>query len=281
LSGSSSGGDLYESPGGHKSEAIMHCFSRSLAVILAVIAVSSFGLLSHEAAAQSTEATPSPEAPYTPTITPSDFSQVIDNPYMPFKPGTTYIYDGTKDGEKQRDDVTVTSDTKVILGVTCVVVLDQVTANGDVIEKTFDWYAQDNAGNVWYFGEDSTSYEDGKASKEGSWEAGVDGAWPGIVMPAQPKIGDIYRQEYQRGVAEDMAEIIAVTGSATVPYGAFDNILVTKEWTPLEPGIEEEMTYAPGIGNISAVSTKGENERWELVDVKVASEASPEATPGY
>jgi hypothetical protein len=263
------------------SEAAMHYISRTLAVNLAMVAVFSLSARTLPAAAQSTDATPSPEVPYTPTITPSDFSNVIDNPFMPFKPGTTYAYAGTKDGEKQSNDVTVTNDTKDILGVTCVVVLDQVTANGDVIEKTFDWYAQDNTGNVWYFGEDSTSYEEGKASKEGSWEAGVDGALPGIVMPAQPKVGDVYRQEYQRGVAEDMAEIIAVSGSATVPYGAFDNILVTKEWTPLEPGIEEEKTYAPGIGNISAVSTKGENEKWELVDVKVASEASPEATPGY
>jgi hypothetical protein len=259
----------------------MHHFSRSLAVILAVIAVSSLGAFTRPAAAQSTDATPSPETPYTPTITPSDFSNVIDNPYMPFKPGTTYTYEGTKDGEKQSNEVTVTSDTKDILGVSCVVVLDQVTANGDVIEKTFDWYAQDSAGNVWYFGEDSTAYEDGKASKEGSWESGVDGALPGIVMPAQPKVGDVYRQEYQQGVAEDMAEVIAVSGSATVPFGTFDKVLVTKEWTPLEPGIEEQKTYAPGIGNISAVSTKGENEKWELVDVNVASEASPEATPGY
>src|SRR5262245_52421511 len=137
--------------------------------------------------AQSTDATPSPAVDYTPTVNPSTFSNVIDNQYWPLKPGTKYVFEGTEDGEKQNDVVTVTFDTKEIMGVQCVVVLDEVSSGDELLEKTYDWYAQDTDGNVWYFGEDSTSYDNGKASKEGSWEAGVNGALPGIVMEAHPK----------------------------------------------------------------------------------------------
>jgi hypothetical protein len=252
---------------------------RLLAAFLSLTFVAFLGSPIDVIASSAMGATPSPEAPYTPTVTPTNFVTVIDNPYLPLKPGTTYVFEGSSDDEPQRDEVTVTSDTTVVMGVTCVVVLDEVSTDGELLEKTYDWYAQDKDGNVWYFGEDSTTYEDGKTSKEGSWEAGVDGALPGIAMPAENKVGDVYRQEYQRGVAEDMAQTIAVSGSITVPYGTFDNVLVTKEWTPLEPGIEEQKTYAPGVGMVLAVSTKGENERSELVEIKVSTEASPEATP--
>lgn len=194
-------------------------------------------------------------------------------------PGTTFILDGTKEGEKQHNEVTVTNDTKTVMGVTCVVIHDVVFVDGEVMEETFDWYSQDKKGTVWYFGEDSTSYEEGQApSKEGSWEAGVDGALPGIIMLAEPRVGDVYRQEYYKGEAEDMAEVVKVSGSVTAPNGTFDKILTTKEWTPLEPDVIEQRQYAPGVG-IVVEDTPSESEHMELTDIRKGEQVSPEATP--
>lgn len=232
-------------------------------------------------AATAAEGSPIAGTPYAPVITPADFVTRIDNRYWPLMPGTTFIYEGTSDGEKEHNEVAVTAETKTILGVECVAVRDTVTVDGELTEDTFDWYAQDKDGNVWYFGEDSKSYEDGKlASIEGSWEAGVDGAQPGIIMPAAPKVGDEYRQEYYAGEAEDMASVLEVgAGPVTVPYGTFDDLLVTKEWSPLEPDVVEQKTYAPGLGLILDESVQGEQERLELVDIQTSA-ATPGATPG-
>ncbi|MGH2728981.1 MAG: hypothetical protein ACRDJI_00065, partial [Actinomycetota bacterium] len=143
---------------------------------------------------------PPPVSPYEPHIDPADFVASIDNPYMPLEPGTTLVYEGQSDGEEEENTIVVTDRTKEILGVTCTVVKDIVTVEGVIAEKTFDWFAQDRYGNVWYFGEISKEYEDGKfAGLEGSWEAGVDGALAGIVMLGDPKVGDEYRQEYYAG----------------------------------------------------------------------------------
>jgi hypothetical protein len=155
------------------------------------------------------------------------------------------------------------------MGVECVVVEDRVTEGGELTEKTYDWYAQDNKGNVWYFGEDSTEYDNGKVkSTEGSWEAGKDGAEPGIIMPADPKIGETYRQEYYKGEAEDMARALKLNGSVEVSYGSFKNVLVTDEWTPLEKNVAEHKFYAPGVGNVKEIATKGPQETLTLIDVK-------------
>jgi hypothetical protein len=206
---------------------------------------------------------------YSPDIDPAGFSTKIDNKYFPLKPGTTFVYKGKTEDAAEGDVVTVTSDTRNVMGVECVVVRDTVTEDGEMTEKTYDWYAQDNRGNVWYFGEDSKEYENGKVkSTEGSWEAGKDGARPGIIMPADPKIGHTYRQEYYKGEAEDMAKALKLDGSATVPYGSFDNVLVTDEWTPLEPNIAEHKYDAPGVGNVLEIATKGPQERLGLVEVK-------------
>ncbi|HKG25053.1 MAG TPA: hypothetical protein VKB09_05350, partial [Thermomicrobiales bacterium] len=192
----------------------------------------------------------------------------------------TFVYEGTSDGESEHNEVAVTTETKTIFGVRCVEVRDTVSVEGELTEETLDWYAQDKDGNVWYFGEDSKSYENGKvASTEGSWEAGVDGAQPGIIMPAEPKVGDEYRQEYYAGEAEDMAAVLQLGGSVTVPYGTFDDVLVTKEWSPLEPDVVEHKTYAPGVGLILAESVQGEQERLELVDVRGQGTGTPVATP--
>lgn len=214
------------------------------------------------------DATPSPVVPYHPIIDPANFVQQIDNPYMPLVPGTVLTYSGTSDGEPQQNIVTVTSETKLIVGVTCVVVRDQVFAGDELLEDTYDWFAQDKLGRVWYFGEDSTAYEDGRASKEGSWKSGVDGALPGIVMMAEPAPGEPYRQEYYPGIAEDMAQVIETGGKITVPFGSFTQTMTTKEWSPLEPDIVEHKTYAPGIGFVYSISIAGEDEEFALVDIQ-------------
>jgi hypothetical protein len=245
-------------------------------IVVVVLSLCSARFAGTTVAAQTT---PPAGPPYRVIIDPAAFGTVIDSPYMPLQPGTTYIYEGTSEGEQIHNDVTVTTKTKMILGVQCVVVRDTVTVDGELIEDTLDWFAQDKAGNVWYFGEESKSYEDGELeSTEGSWEAGVDGAQPGIIMPAQPAIGEEYRQEYYAGEAEDMASVLEIgAGPVTVPFGTFDDLLVTKEWSPLEPEVVEHKTYAPGIGLILAEAVQGENERLELIDVRTAG-ATPAAS---
>jgi hypothetical protein len=193
----------------------------------------------------------------------------IDNQYFPLKPGTTFIYDGTSDGHAQHDEVVVTHETKVIQGVPCVVVHDTVTQDGQVIEATIDWYAQDQDGNVWYYGEDVKEYENGAlVSTEGTWEAGVNGAQAGIIMKAHPQVGDAYYQENAANVAEDQAQVLNLNGSITVPYGSYTNALVTKEWTRLDPSVVDEVSYAPGVGLIQDVVVQGGQEEIKLVSIK-------------
>ena len=206
---------------------------------------------------------------YDAVIDPSDFVRRIDNRYLPLKPGTTFLYEGkAEDGGAERVRVTVTRQTKRIFGVTCVVVLDTSTVNGKPRERTFDWYAQDQRGNVWYMGEDSRDFKDGRwVHSDGSWQAGVDGARPGIVMPAHPRPGRAYRQEYYAGHAEDMAKALGTAKSVSVAYGTFRTVLMTLEWSPLEPGVAERKYYAPGIGEIKVVVVKGGSGGAELVQV--------------
>jgi hypothetical protein len=198
-------------------------------------------------------------------VNPDDFVAKVNNPLWPLVPGTIYIYQA---GE-EKIEVTVTDETREILGVTATVVHDVVIEDGEVTEDTYDWYAQDVKGNVWYFGEDTKEYDEGKlVSTKGSWEAGVDGAKPGIVIHAvQPAIGTPYQQEYYAGQAEDMAEVVSLSESVTVPYGSFDNCLKTREFTPLEPNANEYKYYAPGVGMVLEVDiTSGDRE--ELLDVR-------------
>ena len=187
---------------------------------------------------------------YTPHINPAEFTTKVDNHYFPLKPGTTFVYQGNKQSST-RDEIAVTSDTKMVMGVECLVVNDRGWEAGKLIEGTYDWFAQDKEGNVWYFGEDTKEYKNGKVtSTKGSWEAGVDGAKPGIIMKAHPKVGQTYRQEYYKGEAEDMAKVQSLNDSLRVPYGSFDHVLVTKEWTPLEPSYHEHKYYARGVGQV-------------------------------
>ncbi len=203
-------------------------------------------------------------------LDPGNFVSVIDNPYFPLTPGTTFVYRGETDGVPIRNTTYVTYETKIILGITCTVVHDQAFERGVLVEDTFDWYAQDVDGNVWYFGEDTKELdENGNViSTEGSWEAGVDGAEPGIIMEANPQVGDRYYQEFYRGVAEDQAKVLELDASICVRYGCFDNVLVTKEWTRLEPGVVENKYYAKSVGLIFEVIVKGGDEQSELVRVR-------------
>jgi len=202
-------------------------------------------------------------------INPDNFVSSVTNKFFPLQPGTTFFYEGAKEGAPTSDEVYVTRETKEILGVTCTVVHARSFEDGVLVEDTFDWYAQDVDGNVWYFGEDTKELDpDGNViSTEGSWEAGVNGAQPGIIMEADPKKGDHYYQEVAPDVAEDQAQVLSLDESACVPYGCFDNLLLTKEWTQLERGVVEQKYYAEDIGFIRGVMVKGGDEHTELVRI--------------
>jgi hypothetical protein len=199
---------------------------------------------------------------------PSEFTTEIDNPYWPMAPGSRWVYRETDaEGTVQRVVVTVTDKTKMIAaGMEARVVHDQVTEDGEIVEDTFDWYAQDADGNLWYLGEDTTEYENGKPkTKEGSWEAGVDGALAGIIMPADPQVGMTYREEYYKGHAEDGASIIGVNGLAKVPYGRFEHCVQTRNFSGIEPNVIEEKLYARGVGVILEITVSGGSDRAELL----------------
>jgi hypothetical protein len=205
---------------------------------------------------------------YAPKIDPANFVAVIDNRYQPYKPGTTFRFEGVRGTTPQTDVQVVLHRTKRILGVTCTVVRDTVSEHGRAIERTDDWYAQDKQGNVWYMGEDSFELKNGHFVKAGdSWKSGVNGAKPGIIMPGHPRPGDAYRQEYYPpGKALDKAHVLRLGGSMTVPYGAFRGLLVTSEYSPAEPQTEQKY-YAPGVGEIAERVVKGHHEEFKLVGV--------------
>jgi hypothetical protein len=209
--------------------------------------------------------------PYSPSIKPADFVGTIDNRYFPLKPGTTFLYKGVSENGKtpQADREVVTHRTKRILGVTCTVVNDTVLSHGKPIERTFDWYAQDKDGNVWYMGEDTFELQHGRFVKmSDSWEAGVNGAKPGIIMPGHPRRGDQYRQEYYRRHAEDQARVLGSGGPVTVPYGSFRHTLLTVETSPrLDPGVRERKYYVAGVGDVKEHTVSGNHEQIRLVSV--------------
>jgi hypothetical protein len=201
-------------------------------------------------------------------LNPAEFTTRIDNPYWPMIPGSRWVYRETdSEGTVQRVEVTVTRRTKKIAnGIDARVVRDVVTEDGERVEVTDDWYAQDSEGNVWYLGEDTTEYENGKpSSKSGSFEAGRDGAQPGIIMPADPEPGMTYRQEYYKGEAEDKGEVVSVDEQAEVPFGHFRDALMTKDLNPLDPKVLEFKFYARDVGPVLAVSVSGGSDREELV----------------
>jgi hypothetical protein len=208
-------------------------------------------------------------APYRPRIDAAAFTPVIDNPYLPLRPGVRWVYEGRTGDGLERKVVDVTDRTRLIMGISCVEVHDTVTVDGRLEEDTVDWFAEDRGGTVWYFGEATrTIDEGGRSTPAGSWEAGVKGALPGVAMPADPKPGTpAYRQEYLRGEAEDMARVIGVSEELAVPFGSYVQVLVTREWSPLEPGVAEHKHYAPGIGLIREEGVEGESGHVDLISL--------------
>jgi hypothetical protein len=200
---------------------------------------------------------------------PGDFVARVDNPWFPLIPGTTFVYRGVKDGKSARDVVTVTHSTKRIQGVLCTAVADRLYLAGRLEERTTDWYAQDRRGNVWYFGEATAELDRAGhvTSTEGSWLAGRNGAKAGIYMTAQPTVGQSRLQEYYKGHAEDHFAVVSLRARVSVPYTSSNRALLTKEWTPLEPGTLDHKYYVRGIGNVKEVTVKGPLERSELVSL--------------
>jgi hypothetical protein len=198
-----------------------------------------------------------------------DFSATVDNPYYPLEPGTTYRYRGLKDGRPTLDVYAVSHEIKRIEGVPCVAVKDNLYEAGRLEEQTTDWYTQDDEGNVWYFGEATRELDrQGRTTTtEGSWQAGVDGARPGIFMPADPHPGQSYRQEYYRGQAEDRFRVLELGSPVAVPAGSYPAALLTEETTPLEPGVVDHKYYVRGTGNVKEVTAKGPRELAALVSV--------------
>jgi hypothetical protein len=199
-----------------------------------------------------------------------DFVDAVTNPYFPLDPGTTFHYRSESEDGVETIVVEVLHTTKTILGVDATVVRDRVYLDGDLIEDTFDWFAQDTEGNVWYLGEDSKEFlEDGSVSTEGSWEAGKDGALAGIIMLAEPEKGERYRQEFLEDVAEDKARVVSLDETVTVPYGSFTgDVLMTVEWNPLEGGSREYKFYAPGLGLVQEIPVGGRGVPVVLMEVE-------------
>jgi hypothetical protein len=195
-------------------------------------------------------------------LDPAQFTSRINHPYWPMTPGSRWVF---REGEQQIE-VTVTGQTKKIMGIDARVVHDVATVNGQVQEDTLDWYAQDAQGNIWYMGEDTKEYQSGNVvSTAGSWQAGVHGAQPGILLPAKPRPGMAYRQEYLKGQAEDAAKVLSLSQRVRVPFGSFDRVLTTKDYTPLEPSVVEHKFYAQGVGPVLAITVSGGSGREELL----------------
>jgi hypothetical protein len=199
----------------------------------------------------------------------ANFSANIDNPRWPMTVGSRWVYRvvDTSDGSVQRDVIKVTKQTKMIAdGIEARVVSDVVTDHGKPTEVTKDWYAQDSDGNVWYFGENTVEYKHGKPSDNGTWQAGVDGNLPGLALPAEPKVGMSYREEYSKGVAEDQSRVLALDGQAEVPAGHYKDVLMTEDFSPIEPKVSEIKFYAQGSGQaVLAVDVSGGSDMEQLV----------------
>jgi hypothetical protein len=246
----------------------------ALAIVAAVLALAVAAALlvagrDDSASGQTTPPAQLPRGSEPVKLDPANFTTRVTNPYLPMRPGDRWVYSDVERGERHRVVMTVTSQTKVIDGVRALVVHDIESKGSEVVENTFDWFAQDRAGNVWYLGEATQSFRNGRPrSGKGSWEAGKAGAQAGIIMPAKPQPGLQYRQEYREGVAEDAAAVLSVNEQAQAPLGHYDNVLLTKEFTPVEPRDLEYKLYAKGVGLVLALGVSGDASRQELIRFK-------------
>ena len=194
------------------------------------------------------------------------FAARVTNPWFPLHPGMRWVYRGREGGGRAREVVRVAGRVDVIDGARCAVVLDRLHRDGHLAERTTDWYAQDRRGRVHYFGERTAELDHGRVtSREGSWRSGREGARDGIFMPARPRVGRRYEQEHDPGVAEDRFTIVSRRATITVPYGRFHRVLVTKETTPLEPGVVDRKWYARGVGQLEEATVRGGDDRLRLV----------------
>jgi hypothetical protein len=212
-------------------------------------------------------------------LDPADFSATVDNRFWPLEPGTRWTYRETDGDEELRVVVTVSSETRRIAnGVVARVVRDTVTRDGELVEDTFDWYAQDADGSVWYLGEETAEFEDGEVTTTaGSFEAGVDGAQAGVIMPADPQPGLAYRQEHYEGEAEDDGAILSLDEQAEVPAGHYTGALLTRDTVRSDPDVLEYKLYAPGVGLVLALGISGGGGREELVRVETVGAAAARA----
>ena len=200
---------------------------------------------------------------------PRRFSAHVDNLWFPLKPGTVYRYRGVKDGRPSRETLTVTHRVAVVAGAPCVVVDDRLWVQGRLEERTVDWYSQDVTGNVWYFGERTAELDrSGRVtSTSGTWRAGRNGARAGIFMFAHPRVGRGAQQEFSKGEAEDRFRVLSLRAHVSVPWGSSTAALLTKEWTPLEPGVLDHKLYVKGVGTVLEQTVRGGSERNELISV--------------
>jgi hypothetical protein len=210
-------------------------------------------------------------------LDPANFSADITNAYWPMKPGTRWIFRASEEGEPPQDItiVATTATKKLANGITARVVRDTARSEGQLVEDTIDWYAQDTVGNVWYMGEQTAEFENGKVvSRAGSWEAGKDGAMPGIMLPAQPQDGQKYRQEFKKAEAEDNGEVIATNDLVQVKAGRYKAAVVTMDTSNLEKNVVEYKFYAPAVGPVLALDISGGASREELVKIEMAGPAA-------
>jgi hypothetical protein len=244
-----------------------------LPALLAGCGADGHGGASDPATSETPAALPTSDEPYE--LDPADLGPDVTNPWFPLEPGTRWTYrEVDEEGEVLEVVVTATSETRMIAnGAEARVVRDTVTLDGEIVEDTLDWYAQDSFGTVWYLGEDTAEFEDGYlSSHEGSFEAGVDGALAGVIMPADPTVGQKYRQEYYAGVAEDNGEVLALDGTATVPAGSYDELVQTADTNGLEPDVLEHKYYARDVGVVLTIDVES-GAREELLSVERVSAA--------
>jgi hypothetical protein len=210
---------------------------------------------------------------YKPVINPDNFTTNITNPYLKLPVGRELTYESKTDGEVERTTIVITSDTKVVMGVTTRIYWDRVWLNDILIEDTRDYLAQDNNGDVWYFGEDVDNYNNGKViNHNGSWLAGVDGAQPGIWIKAEQIVGDSYRQEYYKEIAEDMRDVVSINETVKIDVGTYHNCVKMYDWTPLEPEVKEYKYYCTEVG---ALVLEKDVESGEYLELKVDTHSDP------